>query len=130
MAENEGLIPSRGDLESKRYYIESALRYADYSHDFADICEMIYSGQLHFWPGPKSVVITEILSYPKYSALNLFLGAGDVHEIEDAVARAEVFARFAGCDRVVMTGRRGWERTFLTKKVGYSAKLVVFEKKF
>ncbi len=130
MAENDRLRPSRGDLSAKRHYIESALRYADYSHDFADICAMIDSGQLDFWPGTNSVVITEILSYPKYSALNLFLGAGDVHEIEDAVARAEVFARFAGCDRVVMTGRRGWERSFLTKKADYSAKLVVFEKKF
>ncbi len=91
---------------------------------------MIDSGQLEFWPGSKSVVITEILTYPKYSALNFFLGAGDIHEIEEIVERVEIYARFAGCDRVFCTGRRGWERTFLTKKAGYSAKLVVFEKKF
>lgn len=121
---------STHDISVYRRYIESALRYADYSHTFGDICEMVDRGQLHFWPGPNSVIITEFLEYPSYRALNFFLAGGDIRELEAMYIPLEKFARAAGCDRVVMTGRKGWERSFLTKKEGWTPKLVVYEKKF
>jgi hypothetical protein len=118
------------ELKTYRRQIEEALRYADHSHSFEDICEMVRTGQLQFWPGPNSVIITELLEYPSYRALNFFLAGGDIVELETMYPLIEKWGRAAGCDRAVATGRKGWERSFLTRKEGFVPKLVVYEKKF
>lgn len=40
----------------------------------------------------------------------------------------EAFARTAGCRLITILGRRGWERTFLTREAGYKAVAVLLGK--
>lgn len=117
------------DISTYRSQIEAALKYADDSHSFEDIVRGIEDGQLQFWPGPNSVIITEILTYPNYRALNFFLAGGDITELEAMYTPIEDWAQARGCDRAILTGRKGWERSFLTKTQGWRSTLTVYEKK-
>lgn len=118
------------DISTYRSQIEAALKYADDSHAFQDIVDGVAAGELQFWPGPRSVIITEILTYPKYRALNFFLAGGDLLELEAMYTPIIDWAQERGCDRAILTGRKGWERSFLTAKQGWRPTLTVYEKKF
>ena len=129
----EGLLPqiidAPRDINACRQYIEAALEYADGSHSFEDICELVVKGGLQFWPGPNSVIITEIIEYPKFRVLNFFLAGGNLSELEVMYPAVEAWGQAQGCSRAVFTGRKGWERTFLARK-DWLPTLVVYEKKF
>lgn len=117
------------DIDDYRASIEEALVYADHSHTFEDVRDMVHAGRLQFWPGAHSVIITEILDYPRYKALNYFLaGGGSLAEMEAMTPGIEAWARSMGCDRAVMTGRLGWERTFITRDGWRQKPLAVYEK--
>lgn len=118
------------ELGAYRDYIERALKHADGSHTFDDVRDLVESGRLQFWPGPSSVVITEIIEYPRYKVLNFFLAGGNLVELEAMYPKIEEWGRSVGCDRAALTGRKGWERSFLTQKEGWQPRLEVFEKKF
>lgn len=115
-------------LREYRSQIEAALAYADDSHDFEDVAASVASGNMQYWPGVRSVIVTEIIVYPRYKALNFFLAGGDLAELEFMYPRVEAWGRMMGCDRAVLTGRKGWERSFLTRREGWHPTLAVFEK--
>lgn len=115
------------DLEGAKPYIERALEHADGSHSYQDIRDLVEKGLLQFWPGPASVVVTEIIAYPKYRVLNFFLAGGNLSELEVMYPAIEAWGAAQGCDRAVLTGRKGWERTFLARK-NWQPTLVVYEK--
>lgn len=117
------------EIREFRRQIEAALKHADDSHSFEDIVAGVEAGQLQFWPGPNSVIITEIQTYPRYRALNFFLAGGNIRELEAMYTPIERWAQERGCDRAIITGRKGWERSFLTAKQGWQSKLTVYEKK-
>lgn len=116
-------------IDAYRKQIEAALAYADDSHSFEDIKKDVASGALQFWPGMSSVVITEIVTVPRYKALNLFLAGGNMTELQAMLPELEHFAKHVGADRMMLNGRKGWLRSFL-KLEGYTEKSVVLEKKF
>lgn len=115
-------------LAAFRPQLEAALAYTDNSHCFEDVAAEVASGALQYWPGARSVIITEIIVTPGYKALGFFLAGGDLAELEMMYPRVEAWGRSMGCDRAVMTGRRGWERSFLTRRSGWRQTLVVYEK--
>lgn len=115
-------------IDNYREQIEAALKFADDSHSFEDIKAAVENEQLQFWPGFSSVVITEIIQLPRYRALNLFLAGGNIPELQAMLPEIEVFARHVGADRIVLTGRKGWLRSFLVHE-GYGEKMVTMEKK-
>lgn len=116
------------DLEAHRGQIEAALGYAGGTHTFEDIRAAVEAGDLQYWPGVRSVIITEIIQYPQKRALNFFLAGGDLAELEAMYPLIEEWGKTRGCVVAVMTGRRGWERSFLTRKEGWKPTLVVLEK--
>lgn len=115
-------------IEQYRKQIEAALEYADDSHSFEDIKDAVRQGLLQFWPGFSSVVITEVISFPRYKALNLFLAGGNITELQAMLPEIENYAKYVGADRIVLSGRKGWVRSFL-KNEGYAEKMVTLEKK-
>lgn len=117
------------DIQQCRTYIEAALEYADGSHSFEDICALVEAGGLQFWPGPNSVIITEIIEYPRYRVLVFFLAGGNLTELERMYPAVEAWGQAQGCDRAVFTGRKGWERTFMARK-NWAPIQVVYEKRF
>lgn len=116
------------DIEGARSYIEAALYYANGSHTFEDVATEVGAGTMQCWLGQASVIITEIVQYPQYRVLNFFLAGGDRSELEAMYPAAEEWGRVQGCKRAVMLARKGWEKTFIVKKEGWTPTLVAFEK--
>lgn len=100
-------------------WIKAALEYSGGTHDVDDVEQMVAEGRLQFWPGKAAVVITEIITYPKKKALNFFLAGGDYDELREMEPYIAEFAKLNGCGRIMLHGRRGWDKTFLTKELGY-----------
>ncbi len=115
------------DLARARPHIEAALSYAGGTHTFDDVAAMLSKGRLQLWSGPHSAIVTEIIEYPQKRTLHFFLAGGNLAELEVMLPGVIDWGRTQGCISASMTGRRGWERTFL-KREGWTANLVVMTK--
>jgi hypothetical protein len=116
------------DIDGARPYIEAALHYAKGSHTFEDVAAEVSAGTMQFWPGLSSVIITEIIAYPRFRVLNFFIAGGNRTELETMYPAVEAWGKKMGCARASMLARKGWERTFLVTKEGWDPTLVAFEK--
>ena len=115
-------------LERLRHHVEAALEYSGGTHDFDDIVEMVGKNQLQVWPANQSIVLTEIIVYPRLKNLHYFLAGGDLDELSRMRPMIESWGKSLGCTRVSLAGRRGWAKTFL-KDEGYSPQWTVLAKK-
>lgn len=115
-------------LERLRHHVEAALEYSGGTHDFDDIVEMVRKDQLQVWPATQSIVLTEIIVYPRLKNLHYFLAGGDLDELSRMRPMIESWGKSLGCTRVSLAGRRGWAKTFL-KDEGYSPQWTVLAKK-
>ncbi len=97
-------------LSDYRPQIEAALVYADASHTYDDVAAMVAAGQAQFWPGPASVVITEVVAFPRKKVLNIFLAGGVMREIWELMPIIEAWAKAQGCVSAQVIGRKGWGR--------------------
>lgn len=116
------------EISHYRRQIEAALQYADGTHTFDDVARQVANGDLQFWPGPRSVIITELQEHPQRRTLNFFLAGGDLAELERMTPGILQWGKTQGCARAVMLGRKGWERSFLTRTGWTLPELVVLEK--
>ena len=83
----------------------------DGTHDLSDVWKLVMADEAQFWPGEQSAVITEVLNLPKVKALHVWLAGGEMDELINKMLPAvEAFARAAGCNRLSIAGREGWER--------------------
>lgn len=114
-------------LERLRQHVEAALEYSGGTHNFEDIVEMVEKQQLQLWPAKDSVVLTEIIVYPRLKNLHYFLAGGDLDELSRMRPLIESWGKSIGCTRVTLAGRRGWAKTFL-KDEGYSPQWSVLAK--
>jgi len=60
--------------------------------------------------------------------LNGWLAGGSLEAAERIEAYVEDYARRNKCRRIVTTCRRGWERSWMTKRRGYVAEQVTLTK--
>jgi hypothetical protein len=114
-------------LERLRHHVEAALEYSGGTHHFADVREMVEQNKLQLWPAVNSVVLTEIIVYPRLKNLHYFLAGGDLDELSRMRPMIESWGKSIGCTRVSLAGRRGWAKTFL-KDEGYSPQWTVLAK--
>jgi hypothetical protein len=114
-------------LERLRHHVEAALEYSGGTHGFDDIVEMVAKNQLQVWPATQSIVLTEIIVYPRLKNLHYFLAGGDLDELSRMRPMIESWGKSLGCTRVSLAGRRGWAKTFL-KDEGYSPQWTVLAK--
>lgn len=125
----EGFIPDwLHELDRCSHWIEAALEHSGDTHSIGDIAEMVSTGALQLWPGLKAVIVTEIVHYPRMSAVNFFLAGGDLEELEVMEKVVTEWAKKIGCKRVTLHGRRGWDKTFLTKDRGWKPEWWVLAK--
>ena len=115
------------DLERLRHHVEAALEYSGGTHGIEDIAEGLKTGRFQLWPGDNSVIVTEIIVYPRLKNLHFFLAGGDLDELRLMQPLVESWGKNMGCTRVSLAGRKGWERTFL-KDEGYTPKWFVLGK--
>jgi hypothetical protein len=114
-------------LERLRHHVEAALEYSGGTHNFEDVTEMVEGHRLQLWPAKDSVVLTEIIVYPRLKNLHYFLAGGDLDELSRMRPMIESWGKSIGCTRVTLAGRRGWAKTFL-KDEGYSPQWSVMAK--
>jgi hypothetical protein len=114
-------------LERLRHHVEAALEYSGGTHNFEDITQMVEDHRLQLWPAKDSVVLTEIIVYPRLKNLHYFLAGGDLDELSRMRPMIESWGKSLGCTRVTLAGRRGWAKTFL-KDEGYSPQWSVLAK--
>ena len=114
-------------LERLRHHVEAALEYSGGTHNFEDVTEMVEGHRLQLWPAKDSVVLTEIIVYPRLKNLHYFLAGGDLDELSRMRPMIESWGKSIGCTRVTLAGRRGWVKTFL-KDEGYSPQWSVMAK--
>lgn len=115
------------DLERLRHHVEAALEYSGGTHGIEDIAEGLRTGRFQLWPGETSVVVTEIIAYPRLKNLHFFLAGGDLDEIRLMRPLIESWGKSMGCTRVSLAGRQGWAKTFLRDE-GYKPKWFVLSK--
>jgi hypothetical protein len=115
------------DLERLRHHVEAALEYSGGTHGIEDIAEGLKKGRFQLWPADDSVVVTEIIVYPRLKNLHFFLAGGDLDELRLMRPLIESWGKSMGCTRVSLAGREGWTKTFLRDE-GYKPKWFVLSK--
>ena len=114
------------NIEGYRTWIEAALKRSGGTHTFDDIVDGIASGHMQLWPAAMACAVTQIVVYPRKKVLHVFLAAGDLEQITDAIADVEAWGRAQGCESITMNGRFGWQRVL--NKRGWSPTMVIMER--
>ena len=114
------------DIEAYREWIEAALEHSGGTHSFDDIAAGIASGHMQLWPARKACAVTEIVVYPQKKVLHVFLAAGDLEQITNAIGAVEEWGKAQGCESLTMNGRFGWQRVL--NKRGWSPTMVIMER--
>lgn len=114
-------------LLARKDLVESALVYTEGSHTFEDIAAGIDLGQFKLLVAPNSLMLLEVIEYPQRKDLHVFLAAGKLEELEKMTPAVEEFGRRLGCKFITLSGRRGWERTYLRGR-GWKQTSIVMSK--
>jgi hypothetical protein len=101
---------SLDELERLAHHIEAALAYSGDTHSLLHVVDAIKDGSAQFFPLENSVIVTEIVDYPKRAVCRIWLAGGDMDELIEAEKSIVEWARSHGCDGMEIIGRKGWER--------------------
>jgi len=93
-----------------RAQVEEALRAAFSAHELRDLTVMIIRDQVKGVYNDEAFALLEVEQYSKFTALNVFIAAGEMRAVKALYSQAEDCAREAGCTVMKLTGRPGWER--------------------
>lgn len=100
------------DLRRWKTTIEECLTYAQHSHTFDDVCQMVLMGRLQFYSFPKAFAIMEYKEFPRQKAYHCFLAGGELESVLDCQDYIINIAKSISCNVVTLSGRKGWERAF------------------
>jgi hypothetical protein len=88
---------------------------------------MVSCGEAHFWPGVNSCIVTECVQHPGKRFLNFFLAAGHLGELEAMTPLILEWGKLNGCTHATLAGRKGWERTFLSRTGWKKTEVIIME---
>jgi len=94
------------DEKARRF--QKALALAGNTHTPADVMEKVRANRAQCWPHGDSVIITEVLVYPRVKACNYWLLCGNLQECLELQAEIDAWAKGEGCSVATATGRMGW----------------------
>lgn len=87
-------------------------------HRIEDLEAKIAAGDAYFWPGANAAVVATRVVYPSgETVLQTLWAVGDLDEVLSLEPGMAATARLTGCTRILIEGRKGWER--LMKPAGY-----------
>jgi hypothetical protein len=98
------------DWERCSPWLRAALIWADGTHDLADVLTDIEANRATFWPFERSALVTQIVVYPKLTALTFWLAGGNMTDLLSHEPDVIAWGARHGCERVAMFGRKGWVR--------------------
>lgn len=91
-------------------WIQAALDESPKTHTLTDVFAMVTRGEAQFWPFERSAMVSLIWDEPQAKTLHQWLVGGDMDDLMSHNDDAERWARTRGCTRMLVAGRRGWER--------------------
>lgn len=97
-----------------------ALAHSGDTHTPDDVLRGVAAGDFQLWTGDASVIVTEIIRYPRRTDLHMFLAAGDMAELRQMQHPIFAWAKGEGCTRATLTGRKGWDRSPLVTQDGWT----------
>lgn len=101
-------------------YFEEAAKEIDDSFSIDFYKKNCLSGKYILWMGRNSkvAVILEVSEYPKGQECDIVMLAGEeIGSWIDELKEIEGWAKRAGCNRMVLTGRQGWVKVLKDYKI-------------
>ena len=96
--------------EQKVRRFEKALAQAGNTHSISDVMQRIEQNRACCWTNGDSVVVTEVMVYPRLRAVNYWLVSGNLQECASLQPDIDAWAVSEGCSVATATGRMGWLR--------------------
>jgi hypothetical protein len=96
--------------EERRARFEAALHYGGDTHGVDDVLDMVREGTAQFWSNGDGCIVTEILKFPRFDAVNYWLISGELRACLALEEQITAFAIERGAKVAMATGRRGWGR--------------------
>jgi hypothetical protein len=123
----EAIAADRLDFDRLADYITRAIEYTGGAHTLETLWEAIECGDLQLWPYRDSLTITELQRTPSgKKGIHFFLAAGNLEELKALQPIVVAWAITQGATYATMIGRRGWERSFLTRESGWRPTMTMF----
>ena len=113
-------------FEAVRDYLAPAVALVPGEMNLEELRGGIAKGEYQLWNGPHSALVTEVIDFPRERVLHFALAGGKLDEIEAMLPPILAWGREIGATRTTLSGREGWQRTFL-KQLGWKVKAVVME---
>ncbi len=109
-------------------WLDAALAYAGRTHSLDDVAAMIATGEAQLWVGQGAAMVTLVETDPAERRLLIWLAGGELAELVEVLRpKVETWAREAGCRRVLIIGRAGWERALASQGYAPLARLIAKE---
>lgn len=104
--------------------LKAAMAFDPAPSTIAGMQLMLREGRCELWVGEKSAALIE-LDYNNM-LFQIWLAGGDMNELMDALPDVEASARARNFIRVMIYGRKGWEKVL--DKIDYQHRWTVLEK--
>ena len=104
--------------EEKRARFERALAHAGNTHTIGDVMERVREGRARCWSNGDTVVVAEVLEFPRKRVCNYWLVVGALPECVDLQPEINAWAVENGCSVATATGRMGWLHVTRTMPLG------------
>jgi hypothetical protein len=110
-------------------WLDAALKSAHDERTTDDIYLDVLAGRKQFWPGEDSAIVTQLLTHANgVKECNILLAGGTLGTLEKMLVDVERFARANTASVITVMGRRGWERSFLTREAGFQPIATLYRK--
>ena len=94
------------DEKARRF--EKALAMAGNTHTAADVLDRVREKRAMCWPNGDSIIVTEVLVYPRLRACNYWIASGTLQECLELQPAIDEWAKGEGCTVATAIGRMGW----------------------
>lgn len=106
-------------------WLDAALAHGGRTHELDDVLALVMAGEAQLWACEVAAMITVIEDDPLERRLLIWLAGGDLDALVQRLRpQAEAWARHAGCRRVVVIGRAGWERALAPEGYAPLARII------
>ena len=98
------------DPEELNRRLARALEVGGNTYSPDDIMDACSEGRMQAWMQGDSLVVTELLTFPRAKAVNIVIAVGLLDDVMSLQPEIEAFGRAHGCKVMRMEGRKGWAR--------------------
>lgn len=101
---------ARHHPDELRRRLARALEVGGNVYQATDIMLAVEQGRMQSWTKNDSLVITELLQFPRACAVNIVLAVGALEDVMSLQPDIEEWGREHGASVMRMEGRKGWSK--------------------